>query len=164
MPPNAASPNATTTSITVNGKGYPLVEVRTTGDILLDVLFKNTSQPFKSIPKDSLRELRVRKVPISSPRIFYRVRLETLQKHSGYFRGLLTSQFGEAVAVAKTLAQIKESGQTPGEVEVHKLPRVEIIDEDTTTQTYGRENIFQDMLRVIHGAVSEISKLGHCQH
>jgi hypothetical protein len=154
MPPSIALAKAIAAAMKIDGKEYPLVEIRTTGDLLLEVCFRNTSQLYKSIPKDALLVLRAKKLPISSPKIFYRVRLETLQKNSGYFKVLLKSQFAEAVAVADKLKQLTESGLNPSEVEAHQLPCVKIVDEDTTTKTLGRENIFRDMLRIIHGAVS----------
>jgi hypothetical protein len=154
MPPSIAPAKAIAASIKVDGQDYPLVEIRTTGDLLLEVCFRNTSQLYKSIPKDALRDLRAKKLPISSPKVFYRVRLETLQKNSGYFKVLLKSQFAEAVAVADKLKHLSESGLNPSEVEAQHLPCVKIVDEDTATKTLGRENIFRDMLRIIHGAVS----------
>ncbi|KUJ21830.1 uncharacterized protein LY89DRAFT_681223 [Mollisia scopiformis] len=129
-----------------------LVEIRSTGDILLDVHFKNTSECTKSIPKDALRSLRTRKLPIPSPRILYRVRLDTLKKHSEYFRIMLKPQFAEGLAVEKALKDLADASQVASELEPEKLPRVSIIDEDTATKTFGREAVFRDMLRIIHGA------------
>lgn len=141
-------------TIQIEDSQVPLVEIRSTGDILLDVQFKNTSECTKSIPKDALRSLRTRKLPITSPRILYRVRLDTLKKHSDYFRTMLKPQFAEGLAVEKVLKELADTNQVAAELEPEKLPRISIIDEDTATKTFGREVVFRDMLRIIHGAVS----------
>jgi len=142
-------------TLSIGEKEYPLVEIRSTGDVILDVTFKNTSDCVKAIPKDALRDLRTKKLPIPSPRILYRVRLETLKKHSEYFRVLLTPPFAEGVAVQNTLSRLIETNVNPTEVEADKLPRVRIVDEDTATKTVGRESIFSDLMQIIHGSVSQ---------
>jgi hypothetical protein len=147
-PPEMVSMQAT---IKLDGEDFPLVEIRSTGDVLLDVLFKNTSHCTKSIPKDALRLLRTKKTPLLSPRIIYRVRLETLKKHSEYFQILLKPQFAEGLAVAETFARLAEGNEDPGEIEAERLPRIKIVDEDVATKTFGRENIFRDLLRIVHG-------------
>lgn len=141
-------------TIQIEETQVPLVEIRSTGDILLDVHFKNTSECTKSIPKDALRSLRARKLPVTSPRILYRVRLDTLKKHSDYFRTMLKPQFAEGLAVEKALKELANANQIASELEPDKLPRITIVDEDAATKTFGREVIFRDMLRIIHGAVS----------
>lgn len=147
-PPGMVS---TPTTIKIDDEELLLVEIRSTGDILLDVAFKNTSQVTKSIPKDALRMLRAKKIPIPSPRIIYRVRLETLKKHSEYFQILLKPQFAEGLAVAEAFARFKEQNEEPAEVTAERLPRIKIVDEDMATKTFGRETVFRDLLRVVHG-------------
>lgn len=142
------------TAIRVGEQEYPLLDIRSTGDLILDVSFKNTTECTKSIPKDALRELRSKKLPVPSPRIFYRVRLETLKKHSEYFCTLLTPPFAEGVLVKESLLRLSKLNQNPTEVEAEQLPRVRIVDDDTATKTIGREMIFGDLLQVLHGAVS----------
>jgi len=141
-------------SIRVGGQEYPLLDIRSTGDLVLDVSFINTSECTKAIPKDALRELRSKKLPVPSPRIFYRVRLETLKKHSEYFRTLLTPPFAEGVLVADTLSRLSKSNISPSEVEAEQLPSVKIVDDDSATKTIGRELMFRDLLYLLHGAVS----------
>lgn len=153
-------------TVRIGGESLPLVDIRSTGDLLLDVSFKNASDCTKSIPKDALRILRTQKIPIPSPRIVYRVKLETLTKHSEYLRILLKPQFSEGLAVAETLAKLAKSNQDPTIVEAEKLPVVRIEEEDLGTKTMGREIIFKDMMRVIHGAVSypsfQLTKHSNC--
>jgi hypothetical protein len=158
LKPPASNLAKTMATIRVGEKEYPLLDIRSTGDVILDVSFKNTAECTKSIPKDAIRELRSKKLPIPSPRIFYRVRLETLKKHSEYFRTLLMPPFAEGVLVTDTLSRLAKSNQNPTEIEAEKLPRVEIVDEDTATKTIGRELIFRDLLQIIHGAVSPDSR------
>lgn len=134
-----------------------MVEIRSTGDILLDVAFKNTSQVTKSIPKDALRTLRTKKLPIPSPRIIYRVRLETLKKHSEYFQILLKPQFAEGLAVAEAFARFKEQNEEPANVVAERLPIIKIVDEDVATKTFGRETVFRDLLRVVHGTAEPLT-------
>jgi len=137
---------AVAASICIDDKTYPVIEIRSTGDVILDVSFENSNACTKSIPA------KISKSPIPS-RIFYRVRLETLKKSSKYFQHLLGSTFAEGVAIADTFAQLAKSNLNPSEVETEKLPRIKIIEEDVATKTIGRETIFCDMLRIIHGAV-----------
>ena len=154
MPPPLDSDPYEEVSIQVDDDSYQVVEIRATGDVLLDLSFENTPSCTKSIPNDALQKLRNLKVKTpSSPRIFYRVRLETLKKHSNYFAHLLGSDvFGEGRAVADTFSKLARSSLKPSEVDADLLPRIKIVDEDDATKTLGREIVFRDMLRIIHGA------------
>lgn len=145
-------------TIQIEESQLPLAEIRSTGDVLLDVQFKNTAECTKSIPKDALRSLRTRKLPIPSPRIIYRVRLDTLKKHSEYFRIMLKPQFAEGLAVERALKELAGTNQVASELDPEKLPIIRIVEEDTATKTFGREVVFRDMLRIIHGAVSQTKK------
>jgi hypothetical protein len=142
------------TSIKIDNDLYQVIEIRATGDVLLDVSFENTSSCTKSIPNDALQKLRISKFKTPPlPRIFYRVRLETLKKHSKYFAHLLGSDvFGEGRAIVDTFSKLAKSSLQPSEVDADLLPRIKIVDEDDATKTMGRENVFRDMLRIIHGA------------
>jgi hypothetical protein len=137
----------------VDGKAYIVEDIRSTGDVILDVSFENTNACNKSIPADEIRKIRASKAPIPSPRIFYRVRLETLKKSSRYFEHLLGPQFAEGAAVIEQHAKLARSNLNPSEIEAKMLPRIKIVDEDVATRTIGRERIFGDLLRIIHGAV-----------
>lgn len=153
MPPPPIELPEVATLIHVEGKTYPVVEVRTTGDVILDVSFENSSACNKSIPSEDIRKWRLQKAPIPSPRIFYRVRLETLRKNSKYFQHLLGPTFAEGIAITDKFAELAQKNLSPAEVDADKLPRIKIIDEDVATKTVGRETVFADMLRIIHGAV-----------
>ena len=140
-------------TIVVDNVTYPLIDIRVTGDILLDVKFENTNACNKSIPPDFIRQLRTAKAPIPSVRVFYRVRLETLKKQSKYFAHLLGPVFAEGNVVTQAHELLLASGKNPTEVAVEELPRISIVDEDGATRTLGRQVVFRDMLRIIHGAV-----------
>jgi hypothetical protein len=132
---------------------YKVVEIRATGDVILDVTFENTNACIKSIPSDVIQKLRASKATIPSVRVFYRVRVETLKKHSKYFAHLLGSDvFGEGRTVKDIFSCLAQSNLKPSEVESARLPRIKIVDEDDATRTMGREMVFRDMLRIIHGA------------
>lgn len=139
--------------ILVDNETYPVVEIRSTGDVVLDVSFENSNACNKSIPADSLRKLRTSKAPIPSPRIFYRVRLDTLKKNSQYFKHLLGPTFAEGASVIEAFEGLARQDLNPTEIDAGLLPRIKIVDEDVATKTLGREVIFGDMLRIIHGAV-----------
>lgn len=141
------------TSIHIDDSEYKVVEIRATGDVLLDVTFENTNACNKSIPSDAIQRLRASKATIPSVRVIYRVRLETLKKQSQYFTHLLGSDvFGEGRAIKDIFSSLNDSNLKPSEVEPSRLPRIKILDEDDATRTMGREVVFRDMLRIIHGA------------
>lgn len=152
LKPATSEQSNTMTSIDIDGNLYPLIEIRSTGDVLLDVHFMNDSECTKSIPKDALRSLRTKRLPIPSPRILYRAKLDTIKKYSEYFQILLKPQFAEGIEVAKALAELQASNQDATKIEADKLPRVKIVDEDGATKTFGRELIFKDMLNIVHGS------------
>lgn len=154
MPPITNHTNQErTASITLDDKLHKVIEIRATGDVILDVCFENTSACTKSIPNDALQKLRNSKSTNLSSRGLFRVRLETLKKHSKYFAHLLGSDiFGEGRAIKDTFSKLAELKLKPHEVEADLLPRIKIVDEDDATKTIGRENVFRDMLRIIHGA------------
>jgi hypothetical protein len=143
----------TTAPLRIEDTVHKVIEIRATGDVILDVTFENTNACTRSIPSDLIQKLRASKTPISSARVFYRVRLDTLKKVSKYFTHLLGSTvFGEGRAIKDTFAKLAEINLKPSEVEAERLPRIKIVDEDDATRTMGREHILRDMLRIIHGA------------
>lgn len=140
----------------------PLPEVVTiavNGDILLDVTFETSRSTLKATRKATPRPRPSQRdppppLPVLKPhvRLGYRVDLATLKKHSRYFTNLLgDTRFQEARAVTEQLDALELNGEVPGEVEPGRLPRVSITDDDQATQSAGREKVFGDMLRVLHG-------------
>jgi hypothetical protein len=140
-------------SIRVDGIQHKVTEIKVNGDVILDVTFENTTLCDKSIPSDALQKLRISKSSIPSPRMFYRVQLETLKKHSKYFAHLLGSDvFGEGRTTKDAFSRLAELNLNPSEVDADKLPVIKLVDEDFATRTMGREYVFRDMLRLIHGS------------
>lgn len=152
MPP-APSSQEEMALIKLDDHPHKVIEIRATGDVILDVTFENTPSCTKSIPSEVLQKLRISKSKIPSPQVLFRVRLDTLKKHSKYFAHLLGSDvFGEGRLIKDTFSKLAELNMKPSEVEVDLLPRIKIVDDDDATRTMGRENVFRDMLRIIHGA------------
>ncbi|KAH6680708.1 hypothetical protein B0J14DRAFT_696062 [Halenospora varia] len=151
MPPPPEIPEVAS-SLLVDEKLIPVVEIRSTGDIILDVSFENTYACNKSIPSEDIRKWRMSKTKPPSPRVLYRVRLETLKKNSKYFQHLLGPTFAEGELIKEAYARLAQANLNPTEIEAEKLPRIKIVDEDVATKTAGRETIFGDMLRIMHGA------------
>ena len=138
--------------IVVDGVSHDLIEIQATGDVILEVIFENTSACNRSIPAESIKELRSKKLEIPSAKVMYRVDLETLKKSSKYFANLLGSEvFGEGQAVKDTFSRLKLEDLRPSEVEAEKLPRVTMVNDEFGTRTLGREAVFLDLLRVLHG-------------
>ena len=153
---NATKPSVvteTTSSLRIDDTVHKVIEIRATGDVILDVTFENTNACTKSIPSDIIQRLRASKTPIPSTRAFYRARLDTLKRVSKYFTHLLGSDvFGEGRAIKDAFTKLAESNLKPSEIEADRLPRIKIVDEDDATRTMGREHVFRDMLRIMHGA------------
>ncbi|KAF7955125.1 uncharacterized protein EAE97_000384 [Botrytis byssoidea] len=147
-----AAPIEVAESIQIDGAEHEIVDIGTDGDVILEVLFENTKACTKSIPNETIQKLRNSKLPFPSARVFYRVRLDILKKHSKYFEHLLGSDtFGEGRAISARFAELSLSSKDPSELPAGELPRIQITDEDDATRTIGREAVFKDMLRIIHG-------------
>lgn len=140
----------------------PLSEVVTiaaTGDILLDVTFETSRSTLKATRRAAPKPRPGQRDPPPPPtvlkphlRLGYRADLATLKKYSRYFTNLLgDTRFQEARAVGEQLDALRLNGEDPGEVEPERLPKVSITDDDQATQSAGREKVFGDMLRILHG-------------
>ncbi|KAI6245908.1 hypothetical protein HI914_06018 [Erysiphe necator] len=166
-----------TQTLKIDGEEIPLLEISNQGDVILDLLFQNSSDCTRSIvPKDgsansnkSKNQIGNLKIIAPHVRICYRVKLETLTKSSSYFRLLFSTQFAEGIATQNTIQILREESSNDQKDKeknknqlddnylskipdvVKKLARTKIIDEDLATKTLGREFIFGDILRVIHG-------------
>lgn len=87
---SANSPNdAVESLLSVDGASYKLIDIRATGDVILDVKFENSRYATVSASSEEPKS-KLRKKPTST-RLFYRVRLDTLKKTSKYFDHLLGS-------------------------------------------------------------------------
>lgn len=140
-------------TLDIDGIPCKLVEIRTTGDCVLDVTFENSRYATVSASKEEPRSSRPRKYakPTKS-RACFRVRLETLKRSSKYFEHLLGSDnFKEAGIISAKFANLKLRDITPSESQASDLPRIEIVDDDEASQATGREAVFEDLLRILHG-------------
>lgn len=146
------SSNAVEATLDIAGTPCKLVEIRTTGDCILDVSFENSRYATVSASKEEPRSSRPRKYarPTKS-RVCFRVRLETLKRSSKYFEHLLGSDnFKEGNIIAAQFASLKLQDLRPSESDAGDLPRIEIVDDDEASQTMGREVVFEDLLRILH--------------
>jgi hypothetical protein len=156
--PADKEPTAEEVTLTIDIHGTPcsLIDIRATGDVLLDVTFDNRkcTRRFTPGPNGMKRVISIVKPskPIDS-RVLYRVRLDTLMKTSKYFELLLGSDnFEEGRSISTTFATLKSSRINPTDAEPTLLPRIPILDDDDSTYIEGREAVFGDLLRILHGA------------
>ncbi|KAH8175691.1 proteinrelated to hydroxyproline-rich glycoprotein [Sarocladium implicatum] len=152
---------------TSNGDSRPIVNVSPLGDIVLDVTFETSQETIKKSRKAAIAAARkagpkaATAVPGFKPlvNVAYRVRLDILKKHSLYFSNLLSNeQFSEARLVKATREGLVARGVKPSEAHPGDLPCVPIVDDDEAARTAGREQAFEDILRIIHGEPPRASK------
>jgi hypothetical protein len=136
-----------------------VITVAPKGDILLDVTFETSKSTLKAAraalprPRPSQRDPPAPQ-PLLKPRIHlaYRVDLSTLKKHSRYFTNLLTdTRFQEARDIESRFRELSMRNAKPADVDSDQLPRVLIVDDDEATRSAGREDVFRDLLRILHG-------------
>lgn len=151
----------TVSTVEIDGHKLPLMDIRATGDLLLDVTFENRKSSAKLTPgQDSTSRSGiaplgavVKNTKNPNSRVVYRVRLDTLRKLSNYFELLLGSdKFSEGKGIAATFASLKMRDIVPAEADAQDLPRISIIDDDETTLIAGRDIVFGDLMRILHGA------------
>lgn len=135
-----------------------VITIAPKGDILLDVTFETSKSTLRAAraalpkPRPSQRDPPAAQ-PLLKPRIHlaYRVDLSTLKKHSRYFTNLLTdTRFQEARDIESRFRDLSLRNEKPADVDSDQLPRVVIVDDDEATRSAGREDIFRDLLRILH--------------
>lgn len=136
-----------------------VITIAPKGDVLLEVTFETSKSTLRatrkalSKPRPGQRDPPPPQ-PVLKPQIHlaYRVDLDTLKKHSKYFTNLLgDTRFQEARAIQDRFRDLSLRGEKPSDLDPEHLPRVEITDDDDATRSAGREHVFRDMLRVLHG-------------
>ncbi|KFY52600.1 hypothetical protein V497_08482 [Pseudogymnoascus sp. VKM F-4516 (FW-969)] len=160
--PKPSSPEPPQTLL-VDDEEVNLIDIRATGDILLDITFTNTHSTRTILALNSA--LPPRLSPFSKPglppdRTLFRVRLDTLTKTSAYFSRLLTdARFQEATKIKSSFAALAARGVVPAEAQPADLPRVAITDDDDATHVAGRSPVLADLLRILHSgdATSKLS-------
>ncbi|KAH8599596.1 hypothetical protein B0O99DRAFT_724209, partial [Bisporella sp. PMI_857] len=133
-----------------DGTTHDLVIIQPKGDILLNVLFKDTSACRRSVLSEASTKFHAAKVDTLYTRVLFRVDWKALTDKSKYFSVLLGGNFGEGENIKKAFAEVAAKGLEPAELEASQLPQVEIEDDDEATRTMGREHVFGDMMRIIH--------------
>jgi len=129
------------------------------GNVILDVVFETSKQTLKSArkaaqPRPGQRRDHARRPVVlqTSLRIGYRVSLDVLKQQSKYFDNLLGDvRFQEAKAIASALQALSLTQTSPGDLAPQDLPWVRITDDDTASRAAGREAVFAELLRVLHG-------------
>ncbi|KAK7739104.1 hypothetical protein SLS62_011304 [Diatrype stigma] len=148
----------------------PVILIDPAGDLLLDVTFETSKSALKAAKAAALRKTTSASLShgaTASPhlhlhgragivRLFFRVSRTQLRAHSRYFAKLLdvdATQFQEARDVAAALARLAARGVDPAAAAADDLdlPRVAIVDDDEATRYAGRESVFADLLRILHG-------------
>lgn len=131
-----------------------LVEICGAGDIILDVKFENGKSVARLPPAQigPSKAALVRNVRSADTRKLYRVRLEKLTTASKYFDRLLGSDtFEEGRRIARIFKDNEIEEEMQRELHPSALPRISITDDDDSTRIAGREIVFGDMLRILHG-------------
>lgn len=142
----------------------PLPEIITIapqGDILLEVTFETSIATLKATRKATPKPRPGQRDPLPPPPILrpeiklaYRVDQSTLKQQSRYFTNLLgDTRFQEARAITARHGELTRAGLAPSAAPADQLPRVRITDDDEATRSAGRDAIFGDMLRLLHGAL-----------
>ncbi|KAF9870498.1 hypothetical protein CkaCkLH20_11988 [Colletotrichum karsti] len=129
------------------------------GDIVLDVTFetsKETLAAARKVWQAAAKKFGAPRIPqpnlSPSINLAYRVKLSVLQKQSRYFANLLgNKQFSEASNVEETLARLAAKKLNLVEVDAKDLPWISIVDDDEATRSIGREKVFEDLMRIMHG-------------
>ncbi len=154
--PEKITPALETSSIYIDGTMHTLVDIRATGDLLLEVTFENRRSSLKLISNsDGAPRIPtiLKHTRSSNSTVLYRVRLDTLKKTSKYFDLLLGSdKFAEGNGISTAFAALRIRDILPSEAEPQDLPRISITDDDDATRIAGREAVFGDLLRILHGA------------
>lgn len=136
-----------------------VITIAPQGNVLLEVTFETSKSTLKATrkalpkPRPGQRDPPPPQ-PVLKPQIHlaYRVDLDTLKKHSKYFTNLLgDTRFREARDIEARLEELSLRGEKPGDLDPEHLPRVGITDDDEATRSAGREHVFRDLLRVLHG-------------
>ncbi|TDZ28332.1 hypothetical protein CTRI78_v012037 [Colletotrichum trifolii] len=146
-----------------SGNLLPVVLVADDGDVILNITFETSRETIAVArktqhPADKKTAESGKPQPDPSPRmnVAYRVKLYDLKKHSKYFANLLGNrQFSEAAHVEAALARLRAAEFRMDKVDVSDLPWVNIVDDDESTRSVGREKVFEDLMRIWNMLSSE---------
>ncbi|KAL1877542.1 hypothetical protein VTK73DRAFT_8600 [Phialemonium thermophilum] len=142
-------------SLSTDKQELLVVVISPKGDLILDVIFTTSKETLKAARKANtvrLGQAKYRPPLKSRVRVGYRVQLDVLKKHSRYFENLLSDpRFQEAKTIAAALSRLSLQKVSAADAEEKDLPRVQIVDDDEATRSSGRDAVFADLLRILHG-------------
>ncbi len=129
-----------------------IIEITPGGNVILDVIFETSQKTLQTLRKAARLPPGQRSEGPKKVRVAYRVELEVLQKQSKYFSSLLgDARFEEANAVAEALRAISLDNTNAADLDVKDLPWIKVHDDDEATRSAGREAVFAEFLRILHG-------------
>ncbi len=137
-----------------------IVVIEPRGDVILDVTFETSKETLKSgrkatAPRPARRPgSDIPRPPVlkTTVRVAYRVEVGVLRKHSKYFDNLLgDDRFQEAKRVAAAFQKMALRDEKPADLESGDLPWIQIVDDDYVSRSAGRELVFGELLRTLHG-------------
>jgi hypothetical protein len=132
-----------------------VIDILPGGDVVLDVTFTTSKETLKSAKKLSqpgAGRTAVRPMLSARIRVGYRVHLAVLKRQSKYFNNLLgDSRFQEAKSIEAAFQNLSLRNIKPADADPNDLPWIRIADDDEATRSAGREDVFGDLLRILHG-------------
>ncbi|KAK8134195.1 hypothetical protein PG984_006207 [Apiospora sp. TS-2023a] len=140
-----------------------VVDIAKAGDLILDVTFENSKATVKAARKQQASSLKANAVggqssagtgpaPRSKLRLGFRVDAGVLRRQSQYFDRLLSdTRFQEAKTIAAALEALTLRNVKPADADARDLPWIQVIDDDDATHYAYRDNVFADLLRLLHG-------------
>ncbi|KAK4101886.1 hypothetical protein N658DRAFT_506628 [Parathielavia hyrcaniae] len=153
MGDSAEAQDGLTTDAAAN-LGFPVVDIETGGDLLLDVTFDTSRETLKAARKAATLRPTQKPEPAvlkSRTRVGYRVQLAVLKQNSRYFDNLLSdTRFAEARSIEDAFQKLSLRGLKPSEASASDLPVVKIHEDDEATQSAVQDAAFEDLLRILH--------------
>ncbi|KAI0393543.1 hypothetical protein F5Y17DRAFT_304234 [Xylariaceae sp. FL0594] len=142
-----------------HGSSPEVIVISPQGDVVLDATFQNSKETIRSANKaarakhTSLRNPQPQQpAPKPRARLAFRVDLAVLKTQSKYFEKLLgDSHFKETKDIADAFSALSLKNLKPKDAGVEDLPWVKIHDDDEAASYAYRENVFADLLRILHG-------------
>lgn len=149
-----------------------LVDIAKAGDLILDVIFENSKATVKAARKRQQQQAPSLKThpiggqssagtgpaPRSKLRLGFRVDAGVLRRQSQYFDRLLSdTRFQEARTISAALEALTLRNVKPVDAEIRDLPWIQVIDDDDATHYAYRDNVFADLLRLLHGKETAVA-------
>ncbi|KAI1813359.1 hypothetical protein GGS20DRAFT_487336 [Poronia punctata] len=141
------------------GPSPELIVISPHGDVVLDATFQNSRDTIRSAHKAAqAKYVSKRNPPPQQPapkareRLAFRVDMDVLKMQSKYFDKLLGDpRFKEASDIEDAFAALSLRNISAKDADVGDLPWIKIQDDDEATSYAYRDNVFADLLRILHG-------------